>query len=544
MSIVHGTPGRHSKPVTARHFGTGDGVRTVFNLSGKGIEVAHLAPDLYLSDWGGNQLLYSTARTNRQGYSSTGQSWTVIAATALDLAVTGPDGTISAWTLTENGANTLHYTAKAPATLADSTAYCASIYVRQQVGTRNLLMYLYDKAAAQKGVVFNLGAGTVDSYIGGTSGGIQNLGGGWFRCWFVFNSATGANTPSLTLMMLSGSTSSYLGDSTSALAFYNAQVELGSVPTYPIVTPLSATPVTVTDYTLHATSGLVTLASAPVAGATLAYKQPWAPSTNVFMRFGTGDGSSTTFSLPFGPVTPVLYDNGATSNSTASTNTFLQSNAFTTTWFNNGTPASVKNQTDHRGIANNAWLMTDNSAAGIEGPYQMQTLTAALWTMSLYVKKTTGAQASYPIINAYTGSTIALATIDTTNGVATVWTAFTGFSIRPNCVGTCVDAGGGFWRVSLTFTATAASYQCEIVVAGTTNATQSTGTRDNTAQGTLVCCNAQMQQAASMGDYVQTTTTSATGGGHTIASNGAVTYGTAPESGANLTFTGAVGPMP
>ena len=99
----------------------------------------------------------------------------------------------------------------------------------------------------------------------------------------------------------------------------------------------------------------------------------------------------------------------------ARTNLCLQSNAFTTTWANSGTPAATQNVVGPDG-ATSAWTLTDNNAASTEGVNQTIALTAATYTYSVFVKKTTGAQSSYPVVTADNGvSRIAACTIDTTN---------------------------------------------------------------------------------------------------------------------------------
>lgn len=223
---------------------------------------------IWRNDWQGNQLMYPTARTNYQLYSQAIGSWVVSGGSAVSNVVTSPDGTVDAGNLTEDVSAGLHYIGRAGATLADNTNYCASFWVKRFSGARNLLFYLYDKGAVQRGATFDLGTLTVASLIGVTSAGVIIYPSGWCRVWFVFNSGTGANVPALTAMMLNGSTSSYTGDGTSALSFFGAQVEPGNAPTSYIPTTTAA--VTVTDYTVNS-SGLVTFAVPPVAAAVMTF---------------------------------------------------------------------------------------------------------------------------------------------------------------------------------------------------------------------------------------------------------------------------------
>jgi len=192
----------------------------------------------------------------------------------------------------------------------------------------------------------------------------------------------------------------------------------------------------------------------------------------------------------------------------ARTNLCLQSNAFTTTWAAVGTPAATQNVTGPDGVANSAWTLTDNDAGVIEGIYQDITLTAATYTASYFIKKTTGAQASYPIIAHYPAAattSMAAVTVDTTNGTATPFTAYTGFT-GVSCTATCVSFNDSFWRVSVTFTGTAVPWRHNIIAAGTTDPTQSTGAATSSVTGSAVFYGAQVELGSFASSYIATTT--------------------------------------
>lgn len=168
----------------------------------------------------------------------------------------------------------------------------------------------------------------------------------------------------------------------------------------------------------------------------------------------------------------------------------------------------VKDAVGYTGIANDAWTVTDNSAASTANAYRAFTLTADYYTHSLFIKKTVGVQSAYPIMFAnITGVAIAGITIDTTNGIATPWTGFTGYAGVQPTTAKVVDAGGGFWRVSYTFLATAASWSLYFAPAARSNPTSATGANEVNLTGTQVIQNAQAERNMSMSEYVETNAT-------------------------------------
>ena len=191
----------------------------------------------------------------------------------------------------------------------------------------------------------------------------------------------------------------------------------------------------------------------------------------------------------------------------AATNICLQSNAFNTTWTVGGTPTLTQNAVGPDGVANSAWTITDDNAIDAEDIRQTFALSATTYTASIFVKKTTGVQASYPLFIALTltGNYYASCTIDTSNGIATIWTAFTGFTITTSSA-KCEDFNDDYWRVSLTFLSTAENWLLLFKSAGTTNAAQSTGTQDDAAQGSAVIFGAQVELGSVATSYIPTTT--------------------------------------
>jgi len=174
-------------------------------------------------------------------------------------------------------------------------------------------------------------------------------------------------------------------------------------------------------------------------------------------------------------------------------------------WVDIGGCTTAQNVTGPSGQANYAWTLTD---AGNTNRYKQQRFVALNKGWHVYsarVKKTTGAQASYPVLM-FTddGFRMAAVTIDTSNGVATKWTAYTGWTILTSAV-SITDEGNGFLRVQLKFEHVVATGLVYLFPAGTTNATQSTGTVDTNAQGSAVFCDTMLQRGYYATDYLPTT---------------------------------------
>ena len=185
----------------------------------------------------------------------------------------------------------------------------------------------------------------------------------------------------------------------------------------------------------------------------------------------------------------------------ARTNLLLQSNEFETApWVTSAT--NVKDVVGPDG-ATSAWTCPGN---GTQTVTQDVVLTAANHTATFFIKKTTGVSGSFPVIRAFASPLTSLCTVDTNNGTATAWTALTGgWTIQTTSV--AVSSFGDFWRVSLTFLATAATWTVAFYPAGATTATQSTG---SVGGGTLsaVFFGGQTELGSFASTYIPTTTAS------------------------------------
>jgi hypothetical protein len=150
-------------------------------------------------------------------------SWLKSNATVSANAIASPDGTVDADKIVESATNTTHFAYQTFA-LTPSTDYTASVYLKAAERTRCTIRFS-NLAGANESLV-NLATGTTDT------GTLTNVGNGWFRFSRTINSSTGVGVPLINIFIANSSgVTSYLGDGTSGLYAWGAQVEAGAYAT-------------------------------------------------------------------------------------------------------------------------------------------------------------------------------------------------------------------------------------------------------------------------------------------------------------------------
>jgi hypothetical protein len=162
--------------------------------------------------------------------------WVALNATVTADTQLAPNGTTSAETLTDvNGVTTANVGCFQGVTLADSTTYAMSCYVK--AGTKTTCRVgIRDKTGANILANFNLSA--VSTTVGNAlSSTIQDAGNGWYRCTAICPSATGALGQRGVVFMDTGS---YTADGTGTIHVWGAQLEAAAFPTSYIPTTTAA----------------------------------------------------------------------------------------------------------------------------------------------------------------------------------------------------------------------------------------------------------------------------------------------------------------
>ena len=147
--------------------------------------------------------------------------------------------TIAAGQLTEDSNNAQHYLY--PTVSLASGKWTLSIYAQIASGTRHLALYPQGTGTAY--AIFDLVAGTVSysagaNYVGSS---ITVVGGGWYRCAITLTVTAGNLLPVVYLTNSATIPSAvYLGDGTSGILLFGAQLNPGTQPTPYIKTTTAA----------------------------------------------------------------------------------------------------------------------------------------------------------------------------------------------------------------------------------------------------------------------------------------------------------------
>lgn len=226
---------REDNTATANLFGTGNASTTTFQLArtlGSFTEPVYgpVTYSVYMSDWRGNQLQYTTARTNRalQANDLTNASWTKTTATVAK-DQTGPDG------VSNSASSFLATSANATVTQTFSLSNIARTYgvwLKRITGTGNVQLTLDGSTWTTKTITSS---------------------------WAFYSITQTLINPTIGIRLVTN---------TDKVAVAYNQLEDGSTTTSSIATTTVA--VTVTDYAMSAT-GIATFSTAPATGNLLTW---------------------------------------------------------------------------------------------------------------------------------------------------------------------------------------------------------------------------------------------------------------------------------
>lgn len=157
---------------------------------------------------------------------ATAGDYMVTGASTAAVQYTGPNGLLSAVKVVENTVSSRHGVNQGISSSA--LVYTASVYAKK--GENDFLAFAPGGAGQPNTFTwFNLATGTIGTN-NNTSASMLDVGNGWYRCSITFTAIAGTLTTLIEMSKANGS-NIYLGDGTSGIYIYGAQLELASSAT-------------------------------------------------------------------------------------------------------------------------------------------------------------------------------------------------------------------------------------------------------------------------------------------------------------------------
>jgi len=217
------------------------------NSAGLIESVAINVPRLDYTDGSCPSILVEPARTNLVLRSQEfNLIWSQTNATITDNVTTAPDGTSTADKLVENATNNQHRIDQTTTSAIGTNTF--SVFAKKS--ERDSLWL----RVGTSGAYFDLTNGTVSGAVGVTTS-MVNYGNGWYKCSIVRTSSVALEIVRINLAI--GTSGTYLGDGTSGLFIWGAQLELGSYDTSYIPTTTGTVTRTADDIRKTGISSLI-----------------------------------------------------------------------------------------------------------------------------------------------------------------------------------------------------------------------------------------------------------------------------------------------
>jgi len=164
-------------------------------------------------------------------------SWVKNAATVTANVIASPFGIVTADKLVENSSNTLHYL-NLPASSTPAGTNTLSVYAKAD-GRDWIWLYFFDGVLGSLTGYFNISNGTLGTIQSGLTASITSVGNSWYRC-SITRTQTNAGNGGFGLGT-ANNVQSYLGNGTSGVYIWGAQLEQGSILTeyFPTTTRLN-----------------------------------------------------------------------------------------------------------------------------------------------------------------------------------------------------------------------------------------------------------------------------------------------------------------
>jgi hypothetical protein len=214
-------------------------------------------------------LLIEDARTNyclQSQAVSNGAYWDIVAhgITVTADATASPDGTLTADLVIPTAAGAFHFETQTGITVAGLPAQATwSVYAKAGGYNFGVLVAKTSSGANAYRILVDLTTGAAVAAVDSGSptnvtSGVETLGNGWFRLWIAMDAVTNADV----LLGVNDTSTwhSFVGDGSSGVYFWGAQVEVGSFPSSYI--PTTTTSATRATDAVNVTGALNTVLSA------------------------------------------------------------------------------------------------------------------------------------------------------------------------------------------------------------------------------------------------------------------------------------------
>ena len=195
-------------------------------------------PRIDYSNGGCPSILVEPQRTNLalRSQEFENASWTKFNVTASTNSLIAPDGTLTADKLVEGATDSVHWTFQL--NTGSYQSLTASCYFKKSEREWGLIRMR--TTSGDQYAYFNLTTGTLGNVDAQLTASIQDVGNGWFRCIVVTLFPTTATNPIVFGMSTADNVFSYLGNGTSGIFIWGAQLEAGAYATSYIPTVASA----------------------------------------------------------------------------------------------------------------------------------------------------------------------------------------------------------------------------------------------------------------------------------------------------------------
>jgi hypothetical protein len=178
-------------------------------------------------------LLIEESRTNVILQSETiGTTWTQTNISVSSNVAVSPDGNTTADKIVENTASAIHG-------IDQSTTFTAIPYTFSFYAKKDGRIWVRAFLSGLASTWFNIDNGTVGTVASGFTASISSVGNGWYRCSITGTASAGTLSSGIRMATGDG-INTYLGDGTSGIFLWGAQLEAGSFATSYIPTVASS----------------------------------------------------------------------------------------------------------------------------------------------------------------------------------------------------------------------------------------------------------------------------------------------------------------